>query len=1444
MIRKRLVLPFVAALLCSCFAFGQNPVANFSANVTSGCAPLTVRFTDQSTGNPTSWNWEMSNGSLSNQQNPSVTFSTPGVYSVRLVVRNAAGIAERERVDYITVTPSPTVNFSSNIRLGCVPSVVQFTDLSTIPDGHTITEWLWNFGDGATSTQRNPTHTYNNVGYYSVSLTVASSSGCRRTVTRNSYIRIVGAVTTNFSHSQPSTCLAPFTVNFRDQSSGPGTITHQWDFGNGQTSTLRNPSTIYNAPGTYTVVLNTRSSLGCTGRIERQITINATTTDFTAPTSACLNIPVNFQNNSSAPPLFSSWDFGDGTVSGQINPSKTFLVPGTYNVKLVNRYANCTDSIIKPITILSRPPVDIMANDSTFCQAPATVQFTALAPGSTSWQWDFGDGNTSTQQNPQHQYSATGEYTVRLTVTTAAGCTNTVTRPAFIRVQRPTIRINTPATGCIPFSYAPRAIITTLDTIATYTWDMGDGTVLTGPTPPAHLYATEGVFPITLTITTVSGCTETVTIPNGVRTGTPPVPDFTFAPANACASEVIAFTDNSTTTPDAHVEWLWNFGDGGRSTQRNPRHIFTDTGYIDVTLTVINNGCERSTTRTVYVRPPVAGFTLALNCLTKEVTFTDTSLVNVNLPVSYSWNFGNGTTSALQNPGPIAYTPGSYTVTLTVTNGSCSYTRERNIIIADEPANFEISKNPACRNENFTLRAINSNPDNIVNYTWIIGGVTHPSHERSITHRLTSNGMYDVTLIVTDINGCATTQTLTNYITVNGPVALFEPATPGACLNKTVTFTDLSTPANEINRWTFDFGDGQQQTFTSAPFTHTYAQTGNYTVSLTVTDIAGCSDSYTLPTSLLVTDPKAGFRADTFYCPLSPLQFSDTSSGAGLTYFWDFGDGNTSTLTNPTNAYPDGNAEYTVKLVVTDIVGCSDSTIKNEYISIRSPQAAFTIQDTSTLCPPLRTTFTFNGSNHSSFLWSFGDGGESTLENPTYFYGNIGTFTPKLYVYGNGGCVDSAQSSVTVHNPDDIRINYTLPTIACNSLTVDFTIDIPDEFRFVFFFGDGSADSSRSKSLSHFYARPGFHTPYLVVYDPISGCQLTINGRQRIEVLGAVPLFALSRDELCDNGDVTFTDFTTRNEPIISTVWNFGDGNTSTVQSPTHTYTQPGLYTVTLNVTTQHNCSSSFSDTVLVYRTPHPVISGRDTLCVNVPGNYFGSTLVADTLTTWQWNFGNGQSTTQQNGETVYNTSGDYTIRLTTRNRIGCSHDTTLLVHVPPLPTVTPVVDPITIISGGNADLVMNYTGNIATYTWTPQYRLSCFDCATPNANPPTTTKYRVQLLDRFGCTNEGEVTVRVICNGQNFTIPNTFSPNGDGRNDVFYPKGTGLTRIKSLSIFNRWGQIVFEKREFGVNDPSSGWNGTFKGQPASADVYIYQMEIICENGEVMPVKGNVTLLR
>lgn len=1438
-------------LVSSLPALTQAPVAAFTASTSAGCAPLTVHFTDQSTGSPFSWNWDFGNGQLSNQRNPSAYYSQPGVYTVKLIVKNAFGVDEETKINYITVSPSPAASFVANLTTACAPVTIQFNDQSTIPPGAgSITSWLWDFGDGTTSAQQNPTHTYTNTGFYTVSLLVTSSTGCQSFTSVGRYIRIVSGINTDFTFQQPGTCRPPFLINFQDQSSGPGTLSYLWNFGNGSpTSTAQNPASSYAAPGTYTVQLDVQSDLGCRGSVTRNITITGKTTDFNIPPSICIGQTVTFQNNSSPAPVSSSWDFGDGTTSSQINPTKTFLTGGSFPVRLINNYGNCIDSITRTVTVITQPAVNFTANDSTACRTPFTVQFTDLSPTANTWLWEFGDGSTSNQQNPSHTYTSAGTFNVSLTITLPGGCSNTITKSQFIRIGSTTINIaNAPNGGCIPFTYNPIASIQSIDSIVSYQWDLGEPGAVYNTQFPSHTYNSAGNYNISLTATTQTGCTETITIPNGVRTGVRPIVNFSFAPNNVCASTPVQFTDLSTTTPGAVVQWLWEFGDSTVSNEQNPLHIYEDTGTLRIKFTVTNNGCQDSAFQNIRVLPPVADFGYRVDCNNRlAVTFLDSSLTDPAYgPITYQWNMGDPLNSTFTGmpPAPFVYPAlGIYNVTLTVTNGACSYTKTKEVILLNETADFTISKNPVCKSEVFTLSANSSNPDRIKDYTWTIGSVTISDTSRSIDYSLSAYGSYDVTLTLEDMHGCPNSLTVPNFITVSGPVANFAPNGPGGCVNSSIGFTDQSTPAGApIVQWTWSYGDGSQQTYTAPPFTHTYAETGIYDVSLMIKDNANCADTITIPNSVLITRPVAAFRADTIYCPLAPLQFVDTSSGTGLTYNWNFGDGGTSTLQHPTHGYALGDNVYTVKLKIRDLVGCEDSITKNSYINIRSPRAAFDILDSTGICLPLQTTFIFQGTNYQSFYWDFGDGGTSTAMNPAHFYNAFGTYTPKLYLIGPGGCIDSAE---TVVNAYDVRANTQIvvsPESACNTLTSTFDLTVPPGFKFEFYFGDGKIDSSQQTSLVHTYSSPGIYYPSIIFTDRF-GCPAGLNSVP-INVYGALPIFDTDKREFCDNGDVYFLNYTLNNDPIVSSVWDFGDGTSSTQTEPVHSYNLPGTYIVTLTVTTQNQCTSISTDTIRVYKTPELTINGRDTICLNTPETFNGVLTLPDSTVNWAWTLDNGSTSQNQDATTTYIRTGDYNIQLIATNKLGCADTSFHSVYVTTPPSVTAAANPLVIISGGSAQLNMNYTGPIVNYAWLPMQHLDCATCPNPVASPQFTTKYKVQVEDRYGCRGSGEITVQVICNGQNFFVPNTFSPNGDGSNDVFYLRGTGLFRVKALRVFNRWGEVVFEKREFPVNNPAYGWDGNYKGKQGNADVYVYQLEIICNNGEVLKYSGNIALIR
>jgi len=231
------------------------PAANFSANVTSGIAPLAARFTDTSTGNPTAWLWSFGDGATSTEQHPVHTYTAPGTYTVSLTVENSFGANDTVRSGYIIVGELPLADFDADPASGIAPLTVQFTDRSS----GVRNTWNWTFGDGSTSTEQHPTHEYASAGDYTISLRIANAWG-ENTSVKIDYVHVGALPVANFS-ANVTAGPAPLAVRFTDASTGEITV-WSWSFGDGNTSTEQNPVHTYGAPGNYTVNLTVSTGTG------------------------------------------------------------------------------------------------------------------------------------------------------------------------------------------------------------------------------------------------------------------------------------------------------------------------------------------------------------------------------------------------------------------------------------------------------------------------------------------------------------------------------------------------------------------------------------------------------------------------------------------------------------------------------------------------------------------------------------------------------------------------------------------------------------------------------------------------------------------------------------------------------------------------------------------------------------------------------------------------------------------------------------------------------------------------------------------------------------------------------------------------------------------------------------------------------------------------------
>jgi gliding motility-associated-like protein len=202
------------------------------------------------------------------------------------------------------------------------------------------------------------------------------------------------------------------------------------------------------------------------------------------------------------------------------------------------------------------------------------------------------------------------------------------------------------------------------------------------------------------------------------------------------------------------------------------------------------------------------------------------------------------------------------------------------------------------------------------------------------------------------------------------------------------------------------------------------------------------------------------------------------------------------------------------------------------------------------------------------------------------------------------------------------------------------------------------------------------------------------------------------------------------------------------------------------------------------------------------------------------------------------------TYRVIGTDNKACFKDTGYIsVHVYPIPTIEAGQDK-TINVGQSITLMPVVSADVSTVIWSPTQSILQNNFPGVVVKPKETTQYTVEVRNAGGCRTRDNITIHVLCNGANIFIPNTFSPNGDGNNDIFFPRGSGLFSIKTLRVFSRWGEVVYEKNNFMPNDASAGWNGRFKGMMQNPDVYVYTIDIICDNSSVMTLKGNVALLQ
>jgi len=902
-----------------------NPLPQVSFTTSNAClgTPTVINNTTSiSSGSIMTWNWNFGNASFSSQQNPSTTYGNAGNYNITLTAQSAMGCVASLTLP-TTVYQLPDASFTAPAVCEGLNTV--FTDASS-SNGGSIFTWNWSFGDGQSSNVQNPQHLYASSGFWPVTQTVVTVNGCADTYASGVVVHPRPDVQFNMN----DVCEG-LPVQFNNNSTiSNGSITSwAWSFGDGTGSNQTSPTYTYGTAMTYNVSLNAVSNQGCASTETLPVVIHPNPRAMGAVVPVCSGEGTQFSNQStiaSGTITNNYWNFGDNGSSNAISPSHVYASPGIYNTLLVvTSDFGCVDSFEIPTVVNVLPDANFANNGSCFGNQTQMTDLSVITSGNiTAWDWTFGDGTVSTQQNPVHNYLAPGSYQVALRVTSDNGCVDSTMRTINVfPVPVAEFAGSDVCFGSSTLFYDQSTIQG--GGILSSTWDFGDNATATGSNV-SHQYAAPGVYQVTLVSTSPQGCIGQATKSFEVYE----LPVAAFGSNNACEGKLVNFFDQSTSNDGSIGYWDWQLGDGSASIQASPMHTYANAGTYNVTLQVTTSlGCKNSVTAPVTIYPlPSPVITTSSVCEYQIAQFGYVPSPGDTGVYQYAWSFGDGSVSNLQNPSHQFATWGTYNVSLTMTTGDgCVDSVSMPMQIHPAPV-MSFTSNNACEGTVIGFQNNSTIPNGTISsHMWTFGDATPFTYNISPTHAYANAGTYNVTLVGVSNQGCRDTvvQPLTVYPI---PVPDFVYDNPAGCGPLSVNFTDASTiSSGSITDWSWNFGPGMQSSVQNP--TNTFTLPGTYSVSLTVTSDMGCSAAITQNNIITVyPNPVAAFNATPSVTTIfNPTITFDNLSLGGTWYDWTFGDGGVSIVFEPVHTYSDSGS-FPVVLIVTNNYGCKDTATK------------------------------------------------------------------------------------------------------------------------------------------------------------------------------------------------------------------------------------------------------------------------------------------------------------------------------------------------------------------------------------------------------------------------------------------------------------------------------------------------------------------------------------
>jgi len=984
----------------------------------------------------------------------------------------------------------------------CSGTNIQFINES----GAGANGFWWNFGTGNpadTSVAYEPTFNYPSLGTYPITLMAQKGTLCADTVYYN---LVVSDLLGDFSY--PDTVCIGEPAIFTDLSvpAFNGVVdSWNWTFGDGQSSTVQNPTHTYAVSGLQTVKLIVGTDVGCNDTITKQVYVKVPPQAAITALPGCNDPTVSFTNNSD--PLASGlwWDFGTSfpaDTSILSNPSFDYsgYGYGSYTVTLVAQKGTaCADTATYNL-LISNVIADFADLDTTCTNVLVSYQdLSSNVNGSIiQWEWDFGDLSTTTLQNPNHGYSISGDYDVELVVTSSLGCTDTMVKQIHV-------------------DQAPQAIIGTTDFCSGSTinfangsdpgangfwWDFGTGNPADTSilSTPSFTYPGFGNYTVTLIAQKGTDCETSTTMPITISDL---IPDFDL-PAGSCEGTSVSFIDQSSTSAGTSItSYEWNFGDGQTSTLQNPSHIYNGIGgSLPVQLVVTNNaGCSDTIVQNVNIQAlPIAA---AGNDTAVCISNPGLQLNGIVTGAGGGTWTGNGgvmtpnffTLNGTYFPSLAEMNNGSTQLILTTTgNGNCpAQTDTITILYLDTPQINTGGNIDVCEDSLYVQ--LNASVQFAANITWSTNGFGSFDDINDLNATYTfdpadiANGQITLYIETFNFSGCPDDED-SLYIFFNQPPTMNLVYDDTICVGFPLQITSNSSTGNG---WWQTSGDGTfapDDSAGTAFYNHGVndESNGSVTIYFQTIDNGGCNALFDTLDLVIVPSPAPDFSF-TESCFGNPTVFDNNSTSIDpiVSYEWNFETGGTSSITDPTYSFVSPGI-HNVELIVTSANGCSD-TLTLPVNAHHIPFAAF---DLPAPCLPGGTYFydasAVTGDTISTWSWSFGDGSTSALEDPMHQYATSGSQTVVLTVTSGFGCSDDTTVSVNILPGPDAAFTAS-PESANLFVDINFTDQSTANgsplSEWYWNFADG--DTASTQNAVHQYDNEGEYNVQLIVIDE-AGC--------------------------------------------------------------------------------------------------------------------------------------------------------------------------------------------------------------------------------------------------------------------------------------------------------------------------------------------------------------------